>query len=132
MRMPDNPDRVYQGRKELLDLMRRKPPLGDIDILVFLDATLDPLEHGVPDEIVGMWERAIIAYPANAALLAGTWFERRFFSGDWKVAKKVRKPHQSYFDGAQSIRLLCLRRDIRKTNDDTFSLKLFATISIQV
>ena len=82
--------KVAQGLGELRQMLNRKPPLVDLDLLAAIDQP--SLEDCISvTETAAMWEQAQAAQPANEHLLS-VWMRARVRRGDYFSAQKVSKP----------------------------------------
>ena len=92
------PEHEEQGYKELDALFARKPPVSDIETLLFLDdissaGGLYNIPPGVDSkfgkQFSEIWLRAATSRPKDENLHA-LWYRTKFEKGDFQAAKKVR------------------------------------------
>ena len=87
LNLADGEKRI-QAKEVLAELLKRKPPVVDLDILHAIDASESSLEkHGFL-QVSKFWERAA-AGGKNSENICEAWFNGRYRRGDYKGAQQV-------------------------------------------
>ncbi|MCJ1287188.1 hypothetical protein MMC26_006536 [Xylographa opegraphella] len=84
-------DRQAQAIAEVRELLGRKPPISDFDILVAIETLAEKWPgwyRESKDVINQMWERAAVAKPKDEKLF-DLWFKTKFASQNYKAAQKA-------------------------------------------
>ena len=83
----EDKSRFLQGVEELRNLVDRKPPVVDLDILRTIDQP-DLYDYLDPEMLSSMWDRAQSAQPRNEQFLSA-WIKESLKRRDYVAAQKV-------------------------------------------
>lgn len=89
-------EKQSQGKEILSELLKRKPPIADLEILHAIDASESSLERQGFLQTSKFWERAA-GGGKNAENICEAWFNGRYRRGDYKGAQQVCVPRTTRF-----------------------------------